>query len=876
MMRGMQHPQRRSVEKLIDAVGRTFKAKAELDSKGRVVHLRNATLNTTLQPLWRDHDVFVRILKMSDATAEEGKGASVTAAFATDEEWLENMTPATVGEAVAVCDLTEKQLVAFGFEHAEGRWWTHEERVAEAARSSPSSGGSSQLSPVASGGLGEDASRLASAHGGSDTYSSVAARATRGSAAAPGAETPLAGTHAPRAHGDEGEAARREGQEALDLLRASATSLGLLMSDKALGKLARAGFDDGDGLLGLRLGGPAMYLEILEDLKDAPLNAAERVKLKAFMGVDLVEAAGGALTPPAARPPVTTPGRGKANTPLPMRVLDVLEVEDDDEDDDDDGLALEPAPPSAAPARTPTRGGRGGGTAVAAARGGVAAAAVAARTAVPAATAPPPAGRTNGSKVSELCALLDDVESAEFLSFAVESGALALRGRAAGVADRAKPAVVLEVWLARDLRLSRQECRDAARASVDEMCGWFVETLEERGGNGGNGVRDARVAGTAPEASSLAAMIAAGSSAGASDPMMLQAVQAAVLDPKVGAGLEEVRRLYSAGAPVRASEALARLGSSSYVAAMLYKPGDVKHVQGTSIIPGANSLVVLVGAVREMHEGDVAEWILPCLPPASDARAVARLMVRGELAKIDWESIFGSKTSSSLMPGAAKVARSRGGVDSTAKPSIVLMRGMALVMVGYPRAHPFDVGAAATLGRLLNEVARAMQDGLEQDAAIVCILDPIMQEVSRKWALVSQRSAAARPMFADVAEELKERRAFHVRQQLELSRQAPAPGGDEASKKGKHKEGEGDAMKKMAKQAEEAIAKVTAAAQRAAGAKPPGGGPSPRGGGGAVSEAAEWAKQEGNAGKCYFACVKGSCFKGEKCRFFADTPNHNK
>ena len=52
-------------------------------------------------------------------------------------------------------------------------------------------------------------------------------------------------------------------------------------------------------------------------------------------------------------------------------------------------------------------------------------------------------------------------------------------------------------------------------------------------------------------------------------------------------------------------------------------------------------------------------------------------------------------------------------------------------------------GAATTLARLLNEVARAMQDGLEQDAAIVCILDPLMQEVSRRWALVSQRSAAA-------------------------------------------------------------------------------------------------------------------------------------
>ena len=72
----------------------------------------------------------------------------------------------------------------------------------------------------------------------------------------------------------------------------------------------------------------------------------------------------------------------------------------------------------------------------------------AARTVAPAAMAPPAARRTNGSKVGELCALLGDAASAEFLSFAIEAGALALRGREAGVADRAKPAVVLEVWMA--------------------------------------------------------------------------------------------------------------------------------------------------------------------------------------------------------------------------------------------------------------------------------------------------------------------------------------------------------------------------------------------------------------------------------------------
>ena len=131
----------------------------------------------------------------------------------------------------------------------------------------------------------------------------------------------------------------------------------------------------------------------------------------------------------------------------------------------------------------------------------------AARTVALAAMAPPAARRTNGSKVGELCALLDDAGTAEFLSFAVESGALALRHRVAGVADRAKPAVVLEVWLAKDLRLSMQECREAAQANVDVMCGWFVEVLEERGGEGKGVPQGGPVASSAPEASGFAAML---------------------------------------------------------------------------------------------------------------------------------------------------------------------------------------------------------------------------------------------------------------------------------------------------------------------------------------------------------------------------------
>ena len=269
---------------------------------------------------------------------------------------MERMVPATLRDAVAVYDLTEKQLGALGLEYADGRWWTYEEREAEAAKSPRSSRASSDSSPDLLEGLVDAASpggltTPASAPGRAQTWSSVAAGAVLGSAAAPGAaETPLAGAQIPRHNSvDDGEVAARE------LLQAAATSLGLVMSDKALGKLALAGFDDGDALLGLRLGGPAMYGEIMADLEGAPLNAAERVKLKAFMGVGLVEAPGGAAAPATARPPAAAPLVGAARVPVPMRVIDVLEVEDDEDEEDDDLPPLEPAPRRVAPALTPAR-----------------------------------------------------------------------------------------------------------------------------------------------------------------------------------------------------------------------------------------------------------------------------------------------------------------------------------------------------------------------------------------------------------------------------------------------------------------------------------------------------------------------------------------
>lgn len=121
------------MEKFQEAVGRVFEARVELDKTQRVVHLRNSALNAKLKPLWGGGagKVFVKVVKLSDATAKEGVAATVTVAFSRDVEWLETqMSLATMSEAEVVWDLTEKQLNALGLEYADGRWWTPAERAA--------------------------------------------------------------------------------------------------------------------------------------------------------------------------------------------------------------------------------------------------------------------------------------------------------------------------------------------------------------------------------------------------------------------------------------------------------------------------------------------------------------------------------------------------------------------------------------------------------------------------------------------------------------------------------------------------------------------------------------------------------------------------
>ena len=104
-------------------------------------------------------------------------------------------------------------------------------------------------------------------------------------------------------------------------------------------------------------------------------------------------------------------------------------------------------------------------------------------------------------------------------------------------------------------------------------------------------------------------------------------------------------------------------------------------------------------------------------------------------------------------------------------------------------------------------------------------------------------------------------------------REAPAAGGgggaggkEEGSKGGKG--GEAEALKKVQKQAEEALRMAKAAAT----AKQPG----KASGTPAANPAKEWlAEDAANADKCFYYMKKGSCNKGKGCRFYAGTPGHS-
>ena len=102
------------------------------------------------------------------------------------------------------------------------------------------------------------------------------------------------------------------------------------------------------------------------------------------------------------------------------------------------------------------------------------------------------------------------------------------------------------------------------------------------------------------------------------------------------------------------------------------------------------------------------------LPPGGDARVFATRVTRGKYDEINLEQIFGSGHGASVMSLAVKAEKKKGAVDATDDPTLLLMRGFALMLVAVPIAHPFDAGATEQWARLLSEIARAIQDGLSR------------------------------------------------------------------------------------------------------------------------------------------------------------------
>ena len=879
--------QRATVARLALAIGRTWKVQAEVTDEFRVVGLRTPVLNEALAPMMEAaRAVYAKVLQLSEATRDGGSGATVTVIFADAPEKLSGgiVTRANYRRSAATsADLTEKKLGALGLRFHDGRWWTEEEENAEdeedaAARSLPeledgdTQGGVAPMGPLTpqvtpgegtqtptgspdpamtrSGGAAARAAAAAQAaadgsllmlesnaedfganeQSPSETASaeqSHVARSMGHTAGRPPAAEPAARAAVANVAGrpPAAEPATRAAEAQAAALGVAAARLGLRMGQAALGKLMKIGILAPD-VIKLRAGGEAMCLEIIEDARAAgcAMNAVERRELKGFMA-DL--------------------GGPRVGLPLPGRVLDVLEVDEDDMDED-----------------VPWGGGREvGAPALVTPANGLPAQRPAAAELV-----------SYGPLVRELVAMLSATAAAQFMDYAVKATAERLRGRPAGASELTLPAVALEVWLGADLRVSVAECRAAASADLNNVAMWLVERLarEERARGGGAGARGEAPPSAGSEAASIAAILAAGSS-NTADPALLHAMGEAARDSSLGAGLEEARAMFNEGRASEAGARMSELAARPHLAAMLYRAGDIKHVQGTTTIVGANDMILLVGGLRERLEAHVAGAIQQMLPPTADARDVAKKLVRGKLGELDFEALYGGKSGASLMPTAAKAMKAQGGVDATAAPSLLFMRGMAMFVVGYAAAHPFDVTAPVAVARLTNEIARAVQDGLELPVALGVILDPVMQEAGRQWGETARNNLVnGRPLLEAVSRKLEESRARHLRQQLERSRPAAAAG-DGGGEKGKH--GGGKSEEGISKLLKETLAAMNKASNAAL--KPPAvpRRPAPPG---EPSEAAAWSKIEGNAGKCFWHVEKGACKKGESCFFYGGTPGHSK
>ena len=217
------------------------------------------------------------------------------------------------------------------------------------------------------------------------------------------------------------------------------------------------------------------------------------------------------------------------------------------------------------------------------------------------------------SRVRELVSLLRPSEASKLIEFTKDAVLEALLERAPRKVELQRPEAALELWLEKELGLSVEACKTAASCDLDAMEAWMLSLVykvesERRGikNGGSSGGGGGAAADGGGEAATFAAMIAAGGVSSTADPALLEALKEAALDPSVKVKLEGVKKLFSEGKPVEAAALLSALNEKPCMAAVYYKAGEVKHVQGSSVIPGANAVVVLVGAVRESV--DIWTW----------------------------------------------------------------------------------------------------------------------------------------------------------------------------------------------------------------------------------------------------------------------------
>ena len=335
---------------------------------------------------------------------------------------------------------------------------------------------------------------------------------------------------------------------------------------------------------------------------------------------------------------------------------------------------------------------------------------------------------------------------------------------------------------------------------------------------------------------------------GQQEPGLATAMGNVLAQPDLLAKLQEIM---AAGDSEKTVKALSELAGDESFAALAHKSGDLKVPQGVRQTPAVLGLVHGLGRVRQQR----ADWVAgqlragKHLPAGADAQAVAGKLISGDVGGIDLAAVYACSAVGSMMGSLAASAKAPRG-DSTSDAMLVIMRGLAMLQLGYFRSHPFDGSVVETFTGLQAELVLAVQQGVHVTTAWNMLVDPFFAEMGRRWKEVG-RLAGPRPVLGAVwRETLTAHNLSMLREHAATCTPAALPSVTE--------------FKKL----QQELASSKAELKAAKGANPP----QPKGGGNKSS----WEALPENEGKCFFWCVHKTCRFGTECGKFATTPGHPK